>query len=454
MLSQFFHPIRLLRRYRQSIAFLPSLLAVAYLLLGLLAVVPNINNDTLPGFLEWLDFKDPGTARSLLSTLIAGMISLMVFSFSMVMTVLSQAGSSFSQKLVFGLVSKREHQRVLGHYLGTILFVLILLMVPFKGETPTLWRSLGVYLGVAMVVHCLGLFVYFIHSVSQSVQINAVTQGLHQSTKDSLEKVRSLMDSPRWRHLGAHPHIQNRHYLINAHQSGYIQQVDLEKLAKLAEEVGVVIHLNFTFGDYTVVDFPLFKVEMEDNDDAATPDADKIDEEFRTAVLTTLTYVQGESVEDLYINGLTQLMEIAIKGLSPGINEPGIARLCIHQLTELLARRLKLEPSNILVDDQGHTRVTWKTQRFDSLLYRLFTPILHYGKEDISINLALLKALKTLSNFAKHDDLDAIQGHADRVIAVLASLTQDSLDRQFIQERLNSGEHRLKLPITLPTEKD
>ena len=124
--------------------------------------------------------------------------------------------------------------------------------------------------------------------------------------------------------------------------------------------------------------------------------------------------------------------------------------MLLAQLTELLCRRLQFTPCNTLTDREGQPRVTWQTERYDSLLYRLINPQLHYGKDDVSIGLALLKALKTLSLFADEEALIVIQHHAERVIETLGRRDSHALDRQFIGERLASGEHRLTLPDTLP----
>ncbi|WP_192034881.1 DUF2254 domain-containing protein [Halomonas sp. YLGW01] len=427
-------------RFRQSIAFLPSLLALLYLMLGLLAVLPLGERVPLTEFLAGVRFTEAQTPRTLLSTLIAGMISLAVFSFSIVMSVLTQAGGNFSHKLVFGLISERHHQWVLGHYLGTILYILMLLMVPVSGEVPSIWRSLSTYLGVAMVIHCLALFVYFIHNASQSVQINAVNRGLHQATCKSLARLETRQQRPGWCRRPP-PSFAAHWPRIRARRSGYIQNADIEALGRLAIEADVIIHLNFTFGDYTVEGFPLFIIEASE---APT-------ESVCAEALGLLVYVEGEVAEDLYLNGMTQLMEVAVKALSPGINDPGTARLCLHQLTELLCRRLQFHPCNTFADGEGQGRVTWQTEPFDSLLYRLVNPILHYGKEDVSIGLALLKALKTLSLFAEPKDLASIQRHAERVIETLARRDTHPLDREFIGARLAGGSHRLTLPAELPS---
>jgi uncharacterized membrane protein len=433
-------PLQIAKAFRQSIAYLPSLLSLGYFLVGLLAVVPQEGLIAMPGWLEFTRFDDTDTLRTLLSTLIAGMISLVVFSFSMVMSVLSQAGGQFSHKLVFGLVTERHHQWVLGNYLGTILFILMLLMVPENGDTPGTWRSLAAYFGTAMVIHCLALFVYFIHKTSQTVQVNSVVAGLHLATSRSLASLKDRQQSPRFARVPAPLPVAasglRALHEIRSRQTGFIQNAEFAELAELAAGIDGVIHLNFSPGDFTLGDFPLLYI------DAPTePDSDWADE-----ALAHLTYGEGESIEDIHVHGLTQLMEMAVKSLSPGINDPGTARLCINQLTDLLRRRMDFAPSNAVRDEQNQIRVTWPVESFESLLYRVFTPILHYGRDDLTIGLALLKALKTLSLYAEPADRRLLQVHADRIIGALAEVATHRLDRDFISDRLNNGEHRLELP--------
>ncbi|WP_456268823.1 DUF2254 domain-containing protein [Kushneria sp. AK178] len=426
-----------IRGFRNSIAYLTSLIITIYVLLGLAAVTFEVKS--LPGFLDFMDFDQPGTARTLLATLMAGMISLLVFSFSTVMSVLTQAGSNFSNKLVFGIMTEKRHQKVLGHYLGTILYLLILLLVPAIGNTPDTWRSLAVYLGSAMVINCLAMFVLFIHGTSQSVQINAITQNLLISTQLSLDKLRKRQARDDYTHrTGAvHPGTV---YTLYSRDSGYIQGVDFKTLGELARRHELAIHLGFSFGDFVVKKFPLLTVEAE------TPPGEVLVEQ----ILNCLEYVEGESTQNHYVNGLTQLMEVAIKALSPGINDPGTARLCIHQVTELLAQRLALTPPDMLVDDDGRCLLTWHEEGVESLMFRVFDPIVHYGGEDLSICLSLLKAFKTLSNFATAADNRVIQAHTDRVIALMAANFTTPLEIGFIEARLAGGLHRLQIDTRLP----
>lgn len=437
-------PIHLLNSYRQSIAYLPSLLALAYALLSLVALLLPVSDDRLPTLLTRLGLEAPEDTLALLAALLSGMISLMVFSFSMVMSVLSQAGGQFSHKLVFGLISERPHQWVLGHYLGTILFILMLLMVPNVAEGQATWRSLAIYLACAMAIHSLGLFVYFIHNASQSIQIDAVAADLHRSTRASMEELQSRQQGQRWRILGAAPSPSHRTHPVYARHAGYLQNADLTALAALARRINGVVHLHFRFGDYVVEGLPILSLET-----PAVPEASWYDE-----IRATLTYVEGESITEHHVFGMTQLMEVALKALSPGINDPGTARLCVHRLTDLLRRRLEWQPCDALFDQDGICRVTWKVEDFESLLYRLFQPILRCGRDDLSIGLGVLKALKTLSLFAEEKDLKTLQDHADRVVEALSQAASHPLDHRFVSARLDDGLHRLSLPAVLPRRRD
>ncbi|WP_136248163.1 DUF2254 domain-containing protein [Halomonas borealis] len=432
------HPLQLIRSFTSSIAYLPTLAAASYGLLGLLILLSTTLDIGFPdGLAPWIP-ELPDGARSLLAALLGGMISLMVFSFSMVMSTLSQAGGNFSHKLVFGLVSERRHQWVLGHYLGTILFLLLLMMAPEEARG---WMGPAIYLACLLVVHCLGLFVYFIHNASQSVQIDAVIRGLHGTALAAMRRQQARRrQGEHWRCLDPRPLPRTPCHEITMRQEGYVQNADIAAMADLARRLNGRLHLSFRFGDYLIRGAPLAILEGAEPPDAA----------WQEALQDCLVRLDGESVSEHYMHGMTQLMEVALKALSPGINDPGTARLCLHRLTDLLNQHLAWQPPNARLDAEGRLRVTWPLEPFDSLLHRLFVPLLHYGGDDQSVLLGLLKALKALSREASGEPLRALQAMAERVVARLDRLSDHPMDRAFVGDRLTRGRHRLALPGELP----
>jgi len=118
-------------RVLRSIAFYPVLISVVFFLMALLLLqfetieLAKSLKEKVPYFF----IKDKETSRAILTTLISGVLSLTVFSFTMVMVVLSQASTNFSPRLLPGLVSNKRHQIILGVYIGSLLYCILVLIV-------------------------------------------------------------------------------------------------------------------------------------------------------------------------------------------------------------------------------------------------------------------------------------------------------------------------------------
>ncbi len=116
-------------RMVSSIAFYPAIIAVFFLILSLLMLKLDFSEQgkSFKQQLTWLSLKDASTARSILSAIAGGIISLTVFSFSMVMIILNQAASQMSNRILNSMIESRFQQIILGFYIGTIVYALFLL---------------------------------------------------------------------------------------------------------------------------------------------------------------------------------------------------------------------------------------------------------------------------------------------------------------------------------------
>ncbi len=159
-----------------KIAFFPTLIAFGGLVLAFLMIYfesKGISIKMLKIFPQ-LAIENGDTALSIINVCIGGLISLMVFSFSMVMLLLSQASSNYSPRLLPGLISDKKHQIILGIYLGTIIYNIFTLFSIEPSEEKYSLPGLSILLGIAATIFCLALFIYFIHNISQSIQINNI----------------------------------------------------------------------------------------------------------------------------------------------------------------------------------------------------------------------------------------------------------------------------------------
>ncbi|HEV7350522.1 DUF2254 domain-containing protein [Telluribacter sp.] len=413
-----------------SIGLYPAMISLAYLVLAFVLV--NSRHSAISEWLAnrpWLSFESLDTPTAILTTLIGSIISLMVLSFSMVMVVLSQASSSFSPKILRGLVSEKSHQVVLGNYLGSILFCLVCLG-NFSEEGDIHLLSAEVLISILFGLLCLVLFVVFIHNVSLAIQASEVIIRLYKKTRHHLQK---FIDENRKE--AGHPEDwpqEGEGQIILSRQSGYLQRFQRKGLLNLAQKENLRIRLVIEVGDFVPIGVPVVEIYGEKN---------KISRESEEELLSFLHFYHGENIEENYTYGFTQLMEIGVKALSPGINDPGTARICIHYLTDLFHLRMQWDDVGQACAENGSPSLKWKVSSFQSLLYKSFEPIKIYGSNDIMILMSLVQAIKTLAYFDAERQVHrkVLQAFYDQLLDLISKNHSYKIDEMFVRPRLDDS---------------
>ncbi len=174
--------LRLQERVIYSIAFIPTLMVILWLIFGFLIFNFDGSDSSkwIKDNLEFVLVNGTDSARMVLTTIIGGVISLTVFSFSMVMVVLNRTSASFSPRVLPQLVAQKFHQIVLGFYMGTIVYSLILVV---KIDSDENLPSLGILLAMIFAIISLGLFIYFIHSISEAIQVDNILSQIFKKTQ-------------------------------------------------------------------------------------------------------------------------------------------------------------------------------------------------------------------------------------------------------------------------------
>ena len=381
-------------RIRNSIGFYPAVIATGYFILANAVVVLDYSGvgSAIEKVLPWLKHTYVSSYNAILTTLSTGIISLTVLSFSMVMVVLSNTATSFSPKLLLGLVSEKSHQYVLGNYVGTIIYCLIL-MLATSGDKSAILSGVGVIIAALLGIWCIVLFFYFIHNISVSIQINNITQQIYHDTKSELNKQRGDQKENMLRWQAREQGIIPR-YQYKSKTSGFFQTISASHLAKLAGSHDLVVRIKHPIGDFVVEGAPLF---------LCNKPADELDETVLEKIYGSFIFFTGEKIDVNYRYGFTQLMEIAIKALSPGINDPGTACICIDYLTHLLVLRHELQDRTVYYDDANRPRVIIPSFSFEALFNICISPIRRYGKGDLAIARQLLKCFETIALFDKDE---------------------------------------------------
>lgn len=418
MKKLFFRSLSFFNIMESKIAFYPTVLA----LLGIFFAFFLMYLENL-GISKYLLDKAPvlvvdngNTAMVMLSSLISGLISVMVFSFSMVMLLLSQAANNYSPRLLPGLISDKKHQVILGIYLSTILYnIFILFSIQPTGNKYQI-PGFSVLVGIIGTIICLYAFIFFIHNISQSIQISNILKMIFTQSKNRLNEVIAKESI----HLAPFPDSDGWHE-YESEESGYLQNISYTNMIDFSIENSTKLHIIPFKGSFILKGIPMFRSKIE------------LDKEQVHQILNNISYAREELVEDNYILGFKQLTEIILKAMSPGINDPGTAINAIDYITELFALRMQKKDINVIRRDEiPYIKV--ETVDFKDLLYQVMVAIRTYCKHDVTLNQKLLVMLHYLLQQKTYNDdyYDYIKDEA----ALLLSDAKKSINNTVDIERL------------------
>ena len=415
MKSYFYRILKPLQKLRSNIAFYPSIISLFGLLFAFFMIyIESIGvSKYLVEHAPVLVVNNTETARSLLTTFIGGLISIMVFSFSLVMILLNQASSNFSPRVLPGLISNRRHQIILGIYNSTLLYCIFTLVSIEPHGDKYQMPGFSVLLGIIFMTLSLGAFIYFIHSISQEIQVNNIMNKIFQKSKTRLEK---LVEAEKY--FDAEFENTSEWKSVMADKTGYMQDVSLKPLADLAEEHNLKIEIVPIKGSYILKGIPILKYHSKTKDSL-----DKV-EELESKLLNTITFSNSELIADNYILAFKQITEIALKAMSPGINDPGTCINAIDYLTELFALRMTKKDHSFYFNDENIPLIHIKTVSFKELLYNVMAAIRTYSKHDIIVVQKLFIMFQYL--LQQNDVLN--ENYKEAIITEVINLKKDALD--------------------------
>lgn len=362
-----------------SIAFYPVLISVLFMLFAVFLLFAE-NSEIIATFKEtvpYLIVKEHDTASSILTTIFSGILSLTVFSFTMVMVVLNQASSNFSPRLLPGLVSDKKHQIILGFYIGTLLYSILVLMSLATYGSSTNAIGFSVMMSAAFGVTCVGLFVYFIHSISQAIQIHNIINQIYHSCKRLLEQeikeqeeASNILDK-----------VSGDYTIIQSDRTGYYHSFDRALLPNDFKKRSTTIEILPYPDQHIWMGTPILKVKG------------KISEEDEKALCLCLYILGNQHEGDSSTGGMIKLSEVAVKALSPGINDPGTAINAISKLGQLLHRALQVQPTTQIDVPESTVKMIHNKIGPDEMMRIIVQPIRQYGKGDANVAHTLMRTL-------------------------------------------------------------
>lgn len=437
-------------RLRQSYWFIPTLMAFAAVLLagGMIWLDSYEGSDWMDGF-AWLYASRPSGARQVLSSIGGSMITVAGTVFSVTIAAVVYASGQYGPRLLSNFMSDRGNQVTLGTFIATFLYCLLVLRTvrsPEESGGVGFVPNMALLVGVLLAICSIAVLIFFIHHVPSKIHINSVIKdigvrlieeidgrfpaSIGSGPAEGNEEARLL---PAFRdRAGGHDGDEPR--LIAAEDTGYIEVIDDDAIMAQARGRDLVLRLQYRPGDFVHVGRALVAAWPPErcDDAAAAAIRDAFSVGSRRSALQDLRFL------------IDELVEIAARALSPGVNDPFTAVTCLDwlgaALSTLAQRRL---PSPFRLDPHGALRVVAHPETFDGLVDRSFGALAQYCATDMVAALRYIRALGDVSlDCDAPDRLATVRSYLDKLEA-LAEEGLHGFNLSRVRER--AGELRLAL---------
>jgi len=406
----------------------PLIIALA---LGTTGALLSSAEEVMPAISAWVpkflfpSHHDPQIAQVILGCIAASMMTVVSIVFAILLMTLTLASMQFSPRIIVSFSQDRVTQQTLGIFLGT--FTYCLAALPAARSVPRPFEPVLTVLGAMLLaLACVGWLLFFIHHISQAISVNHIVDRIALETEAIID---TMMPQPLRENRLPDPPFpapSEQDTPILSPASGYVRFIDSRRLVALAKFYGVTVHVVRRVGHFVPQGVPLLLVTKGDK---LTPARIA---ELHSAFDLGPTRTLQQDIEF----GILQIVDIALKAISPAVNDPSTGITCVDQLSRILIRYASREPSDtLLYDPPGIVRVSIPWLGFERLVDSAFEQIRLYAKSDTAVSLRLLRALAdiaaTVSDPALHQ---VLAERGQRIVAgCAAALGEDDLSEMHVR---------------------
>jgi uncharacterized membrane protein len=400
---------------RYSLWFVPTIIVMGAIILAIVLIQSDgVLDDELTNHYPRVFGVGAEGARGMLSAIASSMITVAGVTFSITVVALTLASNQFSPRILRNFMSSRETQVVLGIFVGIYAYCLVVLRTIRGGDEPFV-PSIAVLFGVFLAIVGVYFLIFFIHHIAKSIQVSQIISDVAVETKDAIEH---LFPKPMGVGEPFEPHEPGPPADATWHRvpstcEGYIQTIDSDALLEFAASRDCVVKMERAIGEFVVLGTPLLSLFPKDG----------MSDKDEGAVNSLFVIGRTRTVRQDAIFGIQLIVDVALKALSPGINDTATALNCIDALSGILAKAAdRTEVPNERVYE-GKIRVIAKGPDFASLIEEAFAQIRR--SSNYATLIRMLGAIEAIGYRANSTDR----------LRVLAHQTQHLIDHgnQFLE---------------------
>ncbi len=331
---------------------------------------------------------DPQVAQAILTTIATSVMTVVSIVFAILLMTLTLASTQFSPRILISFVRDRVTQWTLGVFLGTFSYCIAAL--PAARSQPYSFAPIATVMGAMLLAPiCVGWLIYFIHHISNAISVNHIVDRIRRETEMVIDALTPDRRRPMQidEAVGVFP--DKLEFLIKSRQSGYIRFVDIERLRALAKAYRICLRLERRVGHFVPEGVALIRVSR----------GDRVGEERALQLLAAIDIGPTRTMQQDVEFGIVQIVDIALRAISPAVNDPTTTISCVDQLSCILIRCIGRAPPRSYFYDPPHVlRVVIPWISFRGLLDLAFEQIRHYATADAAVSLRLMRALADIAS--------------------------------------------------------
>ena len=390
-------------KVRSSLWFVPSLMVAGAAVLSVVTVAIDRTIVDAPGRSVLLYGGGADGARALLEAVAASMMTVAGVVFSVTIVALTLASQQFGPRILRNFMHDTGNRVVLGTFIATFVYCLMVVRTVRGGDEITFVPHVSVTVGVALALASLGVLIYFIHHVATSIQADTVIARIGDELEESVERLypQQIGSDEAHPETADIPTLFTTRTELRATGEGYLQIVDDEKIIDTAADHDLLLRFHHEPGDFVFEQSLLVEVYSRE----VPPEG------ARDAIVRSFVIGNGRTpAQDIEFT-FHQLVQLAVRALSPSLNDPFTAMSAIDRITAGF-RRLGLRrfPSPLRKDDDEIVRVIAPRKSYEDIVGSTMGPLLESAAASPVVMHHLRLSLETVAADLNGRRREAIAG--------------------------------------------
>lgn len=380
---------QLLINLRSSLWFIPGMMIISSIILAffLIEIDSNINKKWIAEYPRIFGLGADGS-RGMLTAIAGSMLTVAALAFSLTLSIIAQASGQYTPRILRNFMRDKINQFILGYFVSVYAYCLIILRTIRGGDEIQFVPSLGVVVGLILAIGGIVVLIYFIHHIASSLQVTNIITSIEAETSEVIKRIfpEQMGDEVEKEEiLKAKKMVQLVDwYGVKSLQSGYVQYVDTSALIEFATDNKLILRMEYGIGQFVTEGAALISSSVIIDEDSI----DTLNSFFNISPYRTIEQDVGY--------GIRQIVDIALKALSPGVNDTTTAINCIDYLAVIVGKIAERKLPTVARVKDGKIRVYVKSPSFQKYMGIAFDQIRINGKTNLAVFSRLLTALSVV----------------------------------------------------------